>query len=417
MRARLAVLAMSSLLVSLVVIAIGGRGQQGRAYAAESGTAPSLATSISAGPIGTVVGLTGNVGGACLGMSDVNPTFTRQAYPPLSANVALSVPVGSNGEWAASFTVPERLAGGATYQGSNVTPGTYVFEVDDSCAPGGHLIRSFTVSGGLAAQPDGRFVAIARTANGRGYWLSQTGGGVYSFGQANFYGSLPGLGIRPRSPVTDMAASPTGGGYWLVSEDGGVFGFGDAGFHGSLPGIGLVPASPIISIAATPDGQGYWLLGADGGVFAFGDASYSGSSGSGSDSDIAPGSGTASYWMLDVDGHVTSFGAAQQFTDSQGHAEYAGPFVALFSDMASTPSKGGQWLVGTDGGVFAVGDAAFQGSLPAAGIIPAGPIVGIASTPDGGGYWLLGADGGVFGLGNAPFYGSAAGCCTWSATG
>src|SRR5664280_783547 len=32
------------------------------------------------------------------------------------------------------------------------------------------------------------------------------------------------------------------------------------------------------------------------------------------------------------------------------------------------------------------------------------PIVGMASTPDGGGYWLVASDGGVFAFGNAPFY-------------
>jgi hypothetical protein len=29
---------------------------------------------------------------------------------------------------------------------------------------------------------------------------------------------------------------PDGKGYWLVASDGGVFTFGDAGFFGSVPG-------------------------------------------------------------------------------------------------------------------------------------------------------------------------------------
>jgi hypothetical protein len=37
------------------------------------------------------------------------------------------------------------------------------------------------------------------------------------------------------------------------------------------------------------------------------------------------------------------------------------------------------------------------------------PIVGLAPTPDGQGYWLVGADGGIFALGDAPFIGSLAG--------
>jgi hypothetical protein len=34
-----------------------------------------------------------------------------------------------------------------------------------------------------------------------------------------------------------MAATPTGHGYWLVGLDGGVFSFGDAQFFGSIPGV------------------------------------------------------------------------------------------------------------------------------------------------------------------------------------
>jgi hypothetical protein len=33
-----------------------------------------------------------------------------------------------------------------------------------------------------------------------------------------------------------MAATPSGKGYWLVAADGGVFSFGDAGFFGSEGG-------------------------------------------------------------------------------------------------------------------------------------------------------------------------------------
>ena len=37
------------------------------------------------------------------------------------------------------------------------------------------------------------------------------------------------------------------------------------------------------------------------------------------------------------------------------------------------------------------------------------PVVGMAATPDGNGYWLVASDGGVFAFGDAPFYGSLAG--------
>ena len=64
-------------------------------------------------------------------------------------------------------------------------------------------------------------------------------------------------------------------GYWLTAADGGVFSFGDASFYGSMAGTKL--AQPVVGIASTPDGKGYWLTAADGGVFSFGDASFYGS--------------------------------------------------------------------------------------------------------------------------------------------
>ena len=67
-----------------------------------------------------------------------------------------------------------------------------------------------------------------------------------------------------------MAATPDGHGYWLVASDGGIFSFGDAQFYGSTGAIRL--NKPIVGMAATPDGTGYWLMASDGGIFSFGDA-------------------------------------------------------------------------------------------------------------------------------------------------
>ncbi len=33
------------------------------------------------------------------------------------------------------------------------------------------------------------------------------------------------------------------------------------------------------------------------------------------------------------------------------------------------------------------------------------PVVGMANTPDGNGYWLVASDGGIFAYGDAKFYG------------
>jgi hypothetical protein len=62
--------------------------------------------------------------------------------------------------------------------------------------------------------------------------------------------------------------------------------------------------------------------------------------------------------------------------------------------------------VGSDGGIFAFGDAGFYGSM--GGQLLNKPIAGISSTPDGKGYWLVASDGGIFAFGDAGFYGSGA---------
>ena len=60
-----------------------------------------------------------------------------------------------------------------------------------------------------------------------------------------------------------------------------------------------------------------------------------------------------------------------------------------------------------DGGVFAFGDAVFDGSMGGARLDA--PVVGMATTPTGGGYWEVASDGGVFAFGDAVFDGSMGG--------
>ena len=70
-------------------------------------------------------------------------------------------------------------------------------------------------------------------------------GGIFSFGDAGFYGSAGGL--RLNWPITGwpppLTARATG---WWPS-DGGIFSFGDAGFSGS--GSALELTSPAIAIS------------------------------------------------------------------------------------------------------------------------------------------------------------------------
>ena len=114
---------------------------------------------------------------------------------------------------------------------------------------------------------------MAATPDGKGYWLVASDGGIFAFGDADFYGSTGGIALN--RPVVGMAATPDGQGYWLVASDGGIFAFGDARFYGST---GAIPLNrPVVGMAATPDGKGYWLVASDGGIFSFGDAGFYGS--------------------------------------------------------------------------------------------------------------------------------------------
>ena len=53
---------------------------------------------------------------------------------------------------------------------------------------------------------------------------------------------LDGRTRRSSSPIVAMAATADGSGYWMVASDGGIFAFGDASFHGSTGGTALDPA-------------------------------------------------------------------------------------------------------------------------------------------------------------------------------
>ncbi|MDA8399326.1 MAG: IPT/TIG domain-containing protein [Actinomycetota bacterium] len=203
-------------------------------------------------------------------------------------------------------------------------------------------------------------VSAVTTPSGAGYWEVASDGGVFSFGDAGFFGSMGGKPLN--KPIVGMAATPDGAGYWEVASDGGVFSFGDAKFLGSTGGRPL--SAPIVAMVAAPHGAGYWEVASDGGLFSFGDARYFG---------------------------------------SMGGKRLDAPIVAL----ATTPDGGGYWEVASDGGLFSFGDARYFGSMGGKSLNA--PIVDMTATPDGAGYWEVASDGGVFSFGDASFSGSMGG--------
>jgi 3D (Asp-Asp-Asp) domain-containing protein len=240
------------------------------------------------------------------------------------------------------------LVGSGALAGAAPSPGLA------SSVPSMHRYGDARYMGG--AHLSGPVVGLARTPDGRGYWVVDARGRVTPRGAAVGYGSARGT---LRSPVVGMASSPSGRGYWLVTRDGGVLRFGDARAFGSLRGR-PVP-SPIVGIAAAA--RGYYLAAADGRVYAFGTVA-----------------------------------------GKRRHVPVATPVVGI----AATADGKGYWLAGAYGGVVAYGDAVDFGSLHATYGVQTRKVVAIAAVPAGGGYWLATSSGSVYAFGAATPHGSTA---------
>lgn len=213
-------------------------------------------------------------------------------------------------------------------------------------------------------------VGITPTSDDAGYWLDASDGGIFAFGNAGFYGSIPGLGFEPagstgpgrklNAPVVGMVPSADGKGYFMVASDGGVFAFGDARFAGSCPGIGGCVGT---AVAVMPDatGNGYWLVTSSGSVYTFGDAPYyggPGSQGSVVTSAVRTPDGRG-YWILFADGKVTGYGDAADLGGPVGAVGGADPAAAIFA----TADGDGYWVTSATGAVFTYGDAIDEGGM------------------------------------------------------
>jgi hypothetical protein len=77
--------------------------------------------------------------------------------------------------------------------------------------------------------------------------LVASDGGIFAF-NAHYYGSMGDHHLN--RPVVGIVASPTGHGYLMVASDGGIFTFGDVPFHGSLGAN--PPYWPITAVTVMP---------------------------------------------------------------------------------------------------------------------------------------------------------------------
>jgi hypothetical protein len=261
------------------------------------------------------------------------------------------------------------------------------------------------------ACPDGTNVKgsiafeIQNTTPNLGYYVYDRTGDMNGFGNDSYLAYLgsPAM-LNLNAAIVDMVATPDGFGYWMLSADGGVFSYGDAAFYGSMGGHLL--NAPVVGVAPTADGKGYWIVASDGGIFSFGDATFFGSRGGQPLNrpivGMAANPAGSGYWLVASDGGIFTYGGAP-FLGSTGSIHLNQPVVG----MTAGPDGNGYLFVAADGGIFAYGDSQFFGS--AGGRTLARPIVGMLCTQDGQGYWLVAGDGGVFTYGNATFDGGLGG--------
>jgi Bacterial Ig-like domain (group 3) len=318
-------------------------------------------------------------------------TYTAKVAP---------VPDGGTVLFSATFPEPNDLSGSTNIAGCvdvpvNTSTGTATCSSSYLLAQSYKLYASYSGSGlflsSLVANPV-KLVVNPRPAS---YWLATTNGRVFGLGTA------PSLGNANTSASRGIAATPSGQGYYVVGADGGVFTFGDARFRGSVPGLGK-RVSNIVAIVPTLDGKGYYLLGSDGGVFTFGDARFHGS---------LPGLGIRTqhvvgmvanpadtgYLLVGRDGGVFTFGNTKFYGSLPGLGIHVTNIRGILAASAGT----GYVLVGSDGGVFNFGTGVkFYGSLPGENV-RVNNIVGIALTQDEDGYYMAGSDGKVYGFGTA----------------
>ena len=119
--------------------------------------------------------------------------------------------------------------------------------------------------------------------------------------------------MRLNKPVVGMAATPDGNGYWLVASDGGIFAYGDAQFYGSTgqhraqqadhrrccrgrtaSATSSSPPTAACSATATPSSTARWA----------------GCRSSTRSSRRPRRRRTTGYWMTDATGLVSNFGSA-----------------------------------------------------------------------------------------------------------
>ena len=211
-----------------------------------------------------------------------------------------------------------------------------------------------------------------------GWWLS-LGGTVWPMGgdhTGNFetsqfhYGDAEGA--SPDKPFVSIKATPSGGGYWLMNSAGSVWTFGDASFHGANPPLFNISAANgheypdlCIDMVPTPSGNGYWIMTWCGRVYEYGDAQNWFDAIPFYDKVFSALETTADgngLWALDTYGRIHASGTAQNLFGGSIQHDVGADNDYHWIDLCRSEGGNGLYAVRNDGLVVAMGDAVHRGS-------------------------------------------------------
>ena len=375
--------AVASVLPNGNALVAGGQttsGATGESELFASGLAPGITSAanflINAGRFNSVtVTTTGSPTPVLSESGGLPPGMAFQANNDGTAAISGTPPAETSGTYQVTLTATN--AAGTATQAIELT-------VSPASVPStGHLGSSFwyATSGGQVLPRGGaptifpkkpqhpaNIVQMVMTASGRGYYLVSSSGGVFSYGDAAWYGSIAGRHLHTQTVA--LAITPSGKGYYLITRAGNVFAFGDARFLGST--VTKPGTPPLAGIGLTPDGSGYWLITVQGNIFSFGNARFYGSPAYKATSVIAfartqSGKG---YWVVTATGRLFRYG------DAGFYGSLAGEAPALVTSFAATPNGGGYWMVTTKGQLFNFGNARYFADEP--GVQPGAKVTGFA---------------------------------------
>ncbi len=390
-------------------------------------------TNLTSGGVAPIVdfGTVASIGAMTYSATQITTTVPASIAPG-TVNITVTTPAGTSGVSAADQY---------TYTGSGTTaaPGiTTPNQTTFSAGTAGVFNITTTGTPGVSSISDAAFSGCTPSTLPASIALDYTGGttatldgtpqagdgGTFTVCLVAANGVAPGgtqvftLTVNapaasspaPSPPPPAAAPQAPQHGYWLVGSDGGIFTFGSAQFHGSTGSLHL--QRPVVGITPTATRGGYWLVASDGGIFAFGNAGFHGSipgsglnpAGSGLPRSLnapivgmVPSNDGGGYFMVASDGGVFAFGDARFEGSCPGIGGCRGAAVAVVPDATGN----GYWVVTSTGAVYTFGDATNYGQP--------GPqrsaISSATATPNGRGYWILDGAGQVFPFGNAAAFG------------